>query len=183
MDPRVWGPEVWKFMHSMAWMCDASKADFVPFIFNLQRVLPCSECSDHFKTLLKEHPPVSPFFQWTVAAHNNVNKRVKRGLVIEYEIAEFREHLKKACPFTTQGLLRMLLLIANFSEDIRFTRDLFKSIDTIFQQSKHVTKIPAINLDIEDCLVTIDVFNKYNSLKYFLIVNAMLPDNGGTPIF
>jgi len=183
MDPRVWGPEVWSFIHSMAWLCDASNSDFKPFIINLQRLLPCSECADHFKSLLQEHPPESPFFRWTVAAHNNINKRTKRGLVLEYAIAEFRESLKKACPFTTQGLLRVLLLLANFSDDILYTRLMFKQVDTIFQQSKTLTKLPSLNLDIQDCRVTIDVFSKYNSLKYFLIVNAMLSDNGGTPIF
>jgi len=183
MDPRVWGPEVWNFMHSLAWLCDASKADFVPFITTLQRVLPCPECADHFKTLLKEHPPVAPFFRWTVAAHNNVNRRTKRGILVEYEIAEFRETLKQAAPFTTQGVLRVLLLLANFSDDIMYTRELFQHVDTIFQQSKDKAKLPAVNLDIQDCRVTIDVFSKYNSLKYFLIVNAMLSDHGGTPIF
>jgi hypothetical protein len=164
MDPRIWGPEVWSMIHSMAWMCDTTGADFSTFIIALQKVLPCPVCADHFKKLLAEHPPSSPYFLWSVTAHNTVRKKNNNEL-LEYNVAEMREKLKQNSPFTSHGLLRTLLLLTNFSSDISYTRELFASIERIFTQSKNQVVLPRVNLDIQDCRVPIEVFSKYNSLK------------------
>ncbi len=86
MNPRIWGPDVWRAMHHLALgypvrPTDQDKADYRAFFLALGAVLPCAACAVNYQRHLRELP-IDPaldrggraLFEWTVAMHNLVNK-------------------------------------------------------------------------------------------------------------
>ncbi len=85
MDPRIWGPDVWRAIHHLALgyplqPTDQDKADYRTFFVALGAVLPCASCAANYQRHLRELP-LEPaldqggraLFEWTVAMHNLVN--------------------------------------------------------------------------------------------------------------
>jgi hypothetical protein len=95
MDPNVWGPSMWRFLHCTALAYpeqgtpDSAEA-FKQFVHSLGDVLPCPTCSANYARHLDELP-VEPFleggggraqvFEWTVRLHNLVNQDIGRPVM------------------------------------------------------------------------------------------------------
>jgi len=86
MDPEIWGPPAWKFLHLLTLNYPNSpsfedKYKYKEFIIALQRVLPCYTCSQHFEKKIKETnfndilKSRESLFEWFVDVHNDVNKQ------------------------------------------------------------------------------------------------------------
>ena len=87
MPKSVWGPIKWKELHSRG-LCSLSMEHESDWFDAFLRGLPCPDCRRHFEEFLGRSPPVfsdrQAFFEWTVAAHNFVNRRVgKPEITIE----------------------------------------------------------------------------------------------------
>jgi hypothetical protein len=79
VDPKVWGPSIWNTIHHAAISADKSKngSDFKKFIFAIGPLLPCFTCKEDFEAYLKSSAPQeSHYFEWSVKAHNYVNKKL-----------------------------------------------------------------------------------------------------------
>lgn len=86
MNPQVWGPHAWIFLHTITLAypeCPAEddKDRIKTFFNNLQYVLPCSSCKDHFGINLKKYPLTDDVLsskeklvKWMIDIHNEVNK-------------------------------------------------------------------------------------------------------------
>ncbi|CAH6421421.1 Erv1/Alr family sulfhydryl oxidase [uncultured virus] len=86
MDPKIWGPSGWMFLHSITFAYPTcpnnnDKKNMIQFITSLQYVLPCSKCSENFKKHLKIHPITDEILsskdkliKWMIDMHNEVNK-------------------------------------------------------------------------------------------------------------
>jgi len=84
MDPRIWGPPLWKSVHYIALgypenPTEIDKQRFKIFFTNLHHVIPCQKCSDHYRKHMSSIP-IEPYlsdsgdlFAWTVKMHNKVN--------------------------------------------------------------------------------------------------------------
>ena len=65
LDPRIWGPKGWFFLHSIALNypknpTDHDKRNFKQFFESIQYVLPCPQCSQHYSENLQKNPLLVP---------------------------------------------------------------------------------------------------------------------------
>jgi hypothetical protein len=84
LDPNVWGPHYWFFLHSIAYSYPESpnavtKRKYYDLIQNFPLFIPVSDMGDKFSRLLDKYP-VSPylcsrdsFVRWVHFIHNKVN--------------------------------------------------------------------------------------------------------------
>ena len=85
MEPSVWGPPCWFFLHTISFYYPEKpsfkdKNNYYNFFINLENIIPCEICRNHYKKNLKEFP-ITPYLdskksliQWVVNLHNLVNK-------------------------------------------------------------------------------------------------------------
>ena len=84
LDPDVWGPHYWFFLHTLAISYpikpnDITKKEYYTFIHNLPLFIPVSEIGNSFSKLLDKYP-VKPyldsrksFIKWMHFIHNKIN--------------------------------------------------------------------------------------------------------------
>ena len=84
MDPIVWGPHSWYFLHSITLAypdnpTDDDKTIHKNFFESLKDILPCDKCRVHFNQNLTTYPIENhlenkeSLFRWLVDIHNRVN--------------------------------------------------------------------------------------------------------------
>ena len=84
MDPNVWGPHGWYFLHSITLAYPDNPSDDVKMIHNnffnsLKDILPCDKCRNHYNQTLMTYPIENhlenkeSLFKWLVDVHNRVN--------------------------------------------------------------------------------------------------------------
>jgi hypothetical protein len=83
INPTVWGPSLWRVLHSLAFSIsqtpDPQKTrQFLELVDSLRNLLPCEECRLHFDDYVNENNPkkASDLAYWTFELHNSVNKRL-----------------------------------------------------------------------------------------------------------
>ena len=99
-----WGKQAWHLIHTIAFNypdnpTEEDKQIHKDFVYNLQKVLPCPYCANHFKDNLEKFPPrldnQKEFFNWSVDIHNEVNKaNGKRVLNYDEALNELYHNLK-----------------------------------------------------------------------------------------
>ena len=81
----IWGPFYWKFIHFSAFNYPDTPSleqqqGAKDFYNNLQWVIPCHECSEHYSKMVINNPPDTSsrdnLVKWTVKIHNLVNFRL-----------------------------------------------------------------------------------------------------------
>ena len=84
MNPKVWGPHAWFFLHSVTLSypnnpTETDKKQMYDFFMSVSNVLPCLDCMKHFKDHLNKYP-ITPFLDskdslvsWLIILHNMVN--------------------------------------------------------------------------------------------------------------
>ena len=124
MDPTIWGPGTWTFLHSTA-LSYPVKPDYMDkkryseFFHNLQYVLPCPDCQQHYRQNLKRHPiqlnSRDELVSWVVTIHNEVNRINGKHL---WSLDEFYNHYRTLYSSETQDyskyVLPMLALLILF---------------------------------------------------------------------
>jgi len=87
MDPEVWGPSLWNWLHDMAkrWdnvPCTTDTEAMVDLFVALQYVLPCYTCREHYAAMVKQYIPhimASTSLQMIVYnMHDQVNQRLHK---------------------------------------------------------------------------------------------------------
>ena len=91
MNPIIWGPGAWTFLHSITLNypenpTDKEKMFHKNFFLNLQNVLPCPSCAQHYSMNLKKFP-IDPALEsrellvkWLIDIHNEVFKKEENPL-------------------------------------------------------------------------------------------------------
>lgn len=99
LDPNVWGPHYWFFIHTTALSYPlrpnaVTKKKYYDFIQNLPLFLPNEQMATHFEKLLDQYP-VTPyldtresFIRWTHHIHNKINELLEKKKI---SLAEFYE--------------------------------------------------------------------------------------------
>jgi hypothetical protein len=82
MDPKVWGPGLWKYFHTAAAAADTpEKRDaFVAMIPAIHATLPCKKCKEHFAENQRKYDirnykqNQETLLMWTYLMHDAVNQ-------------------------------------------------------------------------------------------------------------
>ena len=89
LDPKVWGPHYWFFLHTLAMTYPhhpntVTKKKYYEFIQNLPLFLPVEEISSDFSKLIEKYP-ITPyldnrdsFVRWMHFIHNKINERLEK---------------------------------------------------------------------------------------------------------
>lgn len=121
IEPNLWGPSAWKFIHYTALAypmepTDKQKKEYFTFFHNLQNTLPCKKCSQNYMLNLQEIPLENALdnndslFKWTIDMHNEVNKELGKKIYSYEEIyREFYNHQNNS-QYETIMFLALLLL-------------------------------------------------------------------------
>jgi hypothetical protein len=93
MDPKIWGPSAWDFIHTVALGYPSSptltdKNNYRDFYTNIGNILPCPVCQRHYNEFLSGRlldidealESTESLFNWTVDAHNNVNENNRKPI-------------------------------------------------------------------------------------------------------
>ena len=89
LDPKIWGPHYWFFLHTMAMTYPhhpnaVTKKKYYEFIQNLPLFLPVEEISTEFSKLIDSYPVTSyldnrdSFVRWMHFIHNKINKKLEK---------------------------------------------------------------------------------------------------------
>jgi len=89
LDPKVWGPHYWFFLHTLAMTYphhpnSVTKKKYYEFIQNLPLFIPVEEISKEFSRLIEEYP-ITPyldnresFVRWMHFIHNKINEKTEK---------------------------------------------------------------------------------------------------------
>jgi hypothetical protein len=92
LDPRVWGPHYWFFLHTIAisypnYPSSVTKKKYYEFIQNLPLFLPIESISTDFSKLIDKYP-VAPyldsrdsFIRWLHFLHNKINEKLQKPTI------------------------------------------------------------------------------------------------------
>ena len=95
LDSKIWGPSTWYVMHIIAFHLPQNnnpllakiKNYLIRFYKNLNPILPCPSCQQHYSITLSKLPPSSNFIsgistsKWTVIVHNLTNKGLNKKII------------------------------------------------------------------------------------------------------
>jgi hypothetical protein len=93
IDPTIWGPHLWKFMHYFTLSypdnpTDEDKDILYNFFHTIQTVLPCEKCRYNFKSHLETTPLTDEVLssninvvKWLFNIHNEVNKYTNKPIM------------------------------------------------------------------------------------------------------
>ena len=82
MEPNIWGPSAWTFLHTIALQypelpTDDDKKQYYIFFNSLKDVLPCPNCRIHYSEHLDKFPiqleSRKELSEWLIDIHNEVN--------------------------------------------------------------------------------------------------------------
>ena len=82
MDPEIWGPHAWLFLHTITFNYPKNptvidRNNYYDFFNSLQNTLPCQKCQEHYKLNLQKYPiqlqSRRHLVQWLINMHNAVN--------------------------------------------------------------------------------------------------------------
>lgn len=105
LDPKVWGPHYWFFIHTVAMTYPhhpntVAKKKYYEFIQNLPLFLPVQEISSEFSRLIDKYP-ITPyldnrdsFIRWTHFIHNKINQKLEKPQISlnEFYIKYYEEY-------------------------------------------------------------------------------------------
>ena len=95
MEPNIWGPPGWTFLHTITFQCpenptDLDKQKYYTFFNSLKNVLPCPNCKEHY-TENFENIPIrlesrEDLIEWLIDIHNEVNKKNNKRIYTYKEV-------------------------------------------------------------------------------------------------
>jgi hypothetical protein len=103
MDPNIWGPKAWFFLHTITFNypenpSEEDKIIYSSFFNSLTNVLPCSVCANHYKENILKHPiednldKKDDLVKWLIMIHNEVNEsNSKPTLTVDEVLDYYRE--------------------------------------------------------------------------------------------
>ena len=105
LEPKVWGPHYWFFIHTVAMTYPVrpnavTKKKYYEFIQNLPLFIPVENIAGEFSKLLDKYP-VMPYLdnresliRWTHFIHNKINKKLEKPTISlnEFYIKYYEEY-------------------------------------------------------------------------------------------
>lgn len=108
LDPKVWGPSYWFFLHTVAMTYPhypnaVTKKKYYDFIQNLPLFIPVEKISKEFSQLLNKYP-ITPYLdnrdslvRWMHFIHNKINEKIEKPTITlnEFYIKYYEEYKSK----------------------------------------------------------------------------------------
>jgi len=105
LDPKIWGPHYWFFIHTVAMTYPIrpnaiTKKKYYEFIQNLPIFIPIENMSGEFSKLLDKYP-VTPYLdnresliRWTHFIHNKINQKLEKPQISlsEFYVKYYEEY-------------------------------------------------------------------------------------------
>ena len=105
LDPKIWGPHYWFFIHTVAMTYPirpnaVTKKKYYEFIQNLPLFIPVESLSGEFSKLIDKYP-VTPYLdnresliRWTHFVHNKINQKLEKPQISlsEFYIKYYEEY-------------------------------------------------------------------------------------------
>ena len=105
LDPKIWGPHYWFFIHTVAMTYPirpnaVTKKKYYEFIQNLPLFIPVESISGEFSKLIDKYP-VMPYLdnresliRWTHFIHNKINQKLEKPKISlsEFYIKYYEEY-------------------------------------------------------------------------------------------
>ena len=99
MEPTVWGPKLWFFIHTIALNFPDNPSfeeirNYESFFENLKYIIPCDKCKLHYTQRLNENPvskyltDANTLFIYTIDLHNEVNKSLGKRIYSYEEVSK-----------------------------------------------------------------------------------------------
>ena len=119
LDPAVWGPGAWDFLHNVISAADENtRGSYDSLMLLLPDILPCESCREHAGRYVREHPPQSSAsldswlrdFERSVAARRRSENAERR---------RSQRRARKGAPWQLVWVLILLVLalaLASFSQ-------------------------------------------------------------------
>jgi len=121
MEPNIWGPAGWTFLHSITFQypedpTDIDKRKYYTFFNSLKNVIPCPTCREHYETNFEKIQirlnNRQELIEWLIDIHNEVNSSSGKK---EYSYDEVYQLYNNMYGVTTgdssYGYLVILLII------------------------------------------------------------------------
>ena len=125
MDPTLWGPKLWFFIHTLALNFPINPTfeevkSYETFFVNLKYIIPCDKCRLHY-TQRQEINPVSKYltdpntlFKYTIDLHNEVNKSLGKRVFSYEEVSNiYKNHYNN--PYKVNNLWKKIFNFKNIS--------------------------------------------------------------------
>ena len=92
LDPKVWGPHYWFFLHTISMSYplrpnSVTKKKYYEFIQNLPLFIPVENIASDFSKLLDQYP-ITPyldsrdaFIRWVWFIHNKINEKLEKNKI------------------------------------------------------------------------------------------------------
>jgi hypothetical protein len=105
MNPNIWGPHAWIFLHSitLTYPNHPKKEDrdnYKNFFINLGDILPCSVCREHYKAKLTKTPLTNEILDsrdklvsWLIDVHNAINRDTGKKMLTKNQVMEYYNNL------------------------------------------------------------------------------------------
>jgi hypothetical protein len=105
LDPKIWGPHCWFFLHTLAMTYPhhpntVTKKKYYEFVQNLPLFLPVEQISKEFEQLIDKYP-VTPyldnrdsFVRWMHFIHNKINEKIEKPQITlnEFFVKYYNEY-------------------------------------------------------------------------------------------
>lgn len=108
LDPTVWGPHFWFFLHTIAMSYphnpnEVTKKKYYEFIQNLPLFMPIETIGNDFMKLLDQYPVTAyldsrdSFIRWTHFIHNKINESLEKPKITlnEFYMRYYEEYKPK----------------------------------------------------------------------------------------
>ena len=119
LDPKVWGPLYWFFLHTLAMTYPhhpnaVTKKKYYEFIQNLPLFLPVDEISGEFSKLIDKYP-ITPyldnrdsFVRWMHFIHNKINEKLEKPTITlnDFFVKYYNEYKTQNEKFTEYYKIR-----------------------------------------------------------------------------
>ena len=104
MDPNIWGPHAWQFLHTITLAYPDNptledKNNHAIFFNNIQYILPCQKCKDHYSQNIQISPVEQhldnkeTLFKWLIDIHNKVNIKNNKREYSYDEVTKLYENM------------------------------------------------------------------------------------------
>ena len=117
VNPDIWGPHAWKFLHAEAQgfpdePTDTDREHYNTLFMTLRYTLPCPKCREHLSKYIESNPPNvnnrEDLEKWVIDMHNAVNMRLGQH---ELSYTEAARIMNTVSPTLFSNLLNLIYIL------------------------------------------------------------------------
>ena len=121
MEPNIWGPSAWIFLHTVTLQypekpTDDDKKKYYVFFNSLKDILPCPNCKIHYSESITKKPiqleSRKELFEWLIDIHNEVNIRTGKQVYSYSDVDKiYKKMYNTGHSYKNQSLIILIVLL------------------------------------------------------------------------